>query len=70
MEQCQRCKIDYPDGYTSRILGTLRPLIVCGICSLKIQNQITGFKRKSFDDPVAEDLRVNAVLYRKQKRKI
>jgi len=69
MEKCQRCRFEYPDGFTALIHGTLRPLVVCGICALKISNKILKAKRKKFDGPAAEEMRLKAVKYRDQQKK-
>lgn len=63
MEQCNRCKIWYPDGYTSPVIGAGSGG-VCGICALEIVNEVTGVERKKFNGEEAERMRQQAKRWR------
>jgi hypothetical protein len=67
MEKCNRCKLWYPDGYTSPVIGILGINCggVCGICALDITNEILGVEREKFNGEQAENMRQNAILWRK-----
>lgn len=67
MEKCNKCGVDYPDGYLSPIMGTGVAEMVCGICALELSNQVLGINRTEFQGEMAEDLRQDAIAYRKQK---
>ena len=54
MEQCQRCKIEYPDSYLAPIITSEGNFIVCGICALEIKNIIHGTNDKKHQGEIAE----------------
>jgi hypothetical protein len=56
--KCKICKIEYPDEILSN--G------ICGICALELTNKIHGTNRTSFNGEMAEDLRLQAIAWRKK----
>ena len=66
MNKCQKCKIEYPNGYLSPLITSKGSLLVCGICALEIGNEVLGIKRKKFNGEEAERLRQMAIQYRKK----
>lgn len=71
MEQCQQCKIKYPDGYLSPMITSEPNLVtslICGICALDIRNKVHGINNKEFQGEIAEDMRQMAIKYRKENK--
>ena len=69
MTQCNACKWEYPDGYTAPLLTTEGSMAeICGICALEISNKLHGINRKKFDGQRAEEMRQDAIAYRKGKQ--
>lgn len=64
--KCAKCKIAYPEGYLSPIIGGSVRGGVCGICALEITNEVHGVTREKFQGEIAEELRQMAIEYRKR----
>ena len=60
LEACAECKYTYP----SEILSPFNGRMVCGICALSLTNQIHGMKRDHFDGEMAEEMRLDAIIWR------
>lgn len=65
---CPECNVEYPERLLNPLvthLGTTKP--ICAICALEIINEIHGPERvrESFDAPVAERMRQEALKWRK-----
>lgn len=68
MEKCGNCGVVYPNGYTSPMhTGDGSTDNICGICALELSNAYHGVIRKKFDGTMAEELRQNAIAWRKKK---
>ena len=65
-KKCEKCKIKYPSEILSPLLGSYPTGNICGICALKLTNQIHGIKKKKFTGKMAEKLRLKAILWRKK----
>lgn len=65
---CGRCKLPYPEELLTQMFiggqGYTEP--VCGICALEISNELHGVVRKRFQGEMAEDMRQQAIRWRKQ----
>lgn len=71
MEKCSNCKVKYPHGFLSPILGAGGTGNgVCGICALKLSNRALGISRSSFSGEIAEEMRQAALEFRKTGRNI
>lgn len=69
LDKCPVCKWKYPDiGYLSALfvgsLGYTAP--ICGICALEESNRALGVKRTSFHGQMAEEMRQDAIHWRKK----
>jgi len=63
---CSVCTWLYPEELVSPIVSSSGDKAdVCGICALEISNRVSGVKRKKFDGPQAEGLRLAAIKWRK-----
>jgi hypothetical protein len=60
LEPCAECKRRYP----SEILSPFNGKMTCGICALELTNQLHGTHRTHFDGETAEDMRMDAVVWR------
>lgn len=67
MTRCSCCKVNYPDGLVVLMMVNGERPLVCGICALDISNEAHGITRKRFDGEFAEDLRQQAIEFRKRK---
>lgn len=68
-ERCTNCGIKYPENLVQPLVFTLennlRMMNLCGICALKITNEIHGIKRKRFaSGSQAEKARKAAIEWR------
>lgn len=65
--KCTSCQWEYPDHLLNPLM-TSHGMVgqVCGICALAISNDMLGIKRKKFDGENAEELRLEAVAWRKK----
>lgn len=63
-DTCQGCTIDYPPGF----VWPFRERMLCGVCALEASNQLHGTRRRKFDAPAAEALRIAAMKYRHNPR--
>ena len=69
---CTICKLPYPDALLKEFetgrLGADEPAArakVCGICALALSNAVMTHKRTRFDGPAAEELRQQAIRWRR-----
>ena len=62
-KQCQRCENNFPLGYCHIIYTSNGYLNVCGICALKIKNEIHGTSDTKFQGTNAEQLRLKAIKW-------
>jgi hypothetical protein len=64
--KCPECNVEYPERLLNPLvtsLGTTNP--ICGICALEIVNELHDQKRESFNTPIAERMRQDALKWRK-----
>lgn len=64
-EVCLECKFEYPSGILSPMVtskGNYGP--ICGICALKITNEVHGWNLKAFAGFKAERMRQRAIKHR------
>lgn len=67
--KCEECKWDYPQHFLNILrsnLATENGKAICGICALRITNEIHGLSRKRFHGRAAEYLRLQAESWRKK----
>ena len=67
MEICTECRVVYPAHLLSPFIACgkeSKP--VCGICALRLSNTLHGFKRRRFQGEIAEEMRQEAVAWRRK----
>jgi hypothetical protein len=65
---CRRCRVRYPTALLSSPLiaeGELAST-VCGICALALMNKRSGSKETRLEDEAAEDMRQQAIVWRRE----
>ena len=67
MTKCGHCKVKYPDELLSPMF-TNKGITedVCGICALALSNEALGINRKEFNGEIAEQMRLDAIEFRKK----
>jgi len=65
--RCQVCRFDYPESYLYLFQSSLGNIgDICGICALKLSNDVHGIERTKFDGPQAEKMRQKAIKWRER----
>jgi hypothetical protein len=67
MTKCGNCKIKYPDELLSPGMGLGTSDSMCGICALELSNKMLGINRTEFTGEIAEQMRLDAIEWRKKK---
>lgn len=71
MKKCSECKIKYPEELLSPLIGSDGVTgDICGICALEISNETLGIQRDHFTGTIAEEMRKDAIAWRKNKKQI
>lgn len=66
LEKCGSCGYMYPCDILSPLMSSDGNMgEVCGICALKMSNEILGIERDRFDGEMAEEMRLDAIEFRK-----
>lgn len=66
MEKCSSCNWSYPEEFLNAMFSSKGvEQSICGICALAISNKTLGVERTHFTGEMAEDLRLDAVEWRK-----
>ena len=69
MKQCDGCKIKYPEELLSPMYtdqGITKD--ICGICALNLRNHLLGTKQTKFNGEIAEQMRLDAIEFRKKNK--
>lgn len=65
--KCSRCHWDYPSQILSPFISSAgNRQNCCGICALELKNEIHGTRWEHFDGSIAEQMRLEAVQWRKR----
>jgi len=68
--KCAKCKINYPkelvSAMASFVNGRMHYQNLCGICALAASNRIHGIHRRRFTGMMAEQMRQEAIKFRKE----
>lgn len=68
---CKECEINYPDDllapFTMTCNHETKRVQVCGICALKLANELHGTVRTKFTGTNAELLRQRAIGFRRKR---
>jgi len=62
---CTMCLWNYPEGLVNPLITPVASVDLCGICALELSNELHGIRRKQFDGPKAEEIRLGCVKWRK-----
>ena len=69
MKKCSQCGIKYPEKLLAPIMTTKGTSVdVCGICGLNLSNFILGVRRTKFNGEIAEQMRLDAIEFRKKNK--
>lgn len=61
--RCPHCGWKYPESFLNTMfINEGQPM--CGICALGLQNEIQVASRTTFRGPMAESLRISAIVWR------
>jgi hypothetical protein len=63
---CARCRVRYPTALLSPLMTAEVEPAVCGICALAMMNQKRGSNDIELKGEIAEDLRQQAIAWRRE----